>query len=63
MTRKDARAKQAELKEEIDYLTDQHLELLDAASRIYRDIRALTEEKDVVDTRLEHDGTSNNFFS
>lgn len=58
MTRNDARNKQAELKEQIDFLTEQHLELLEASRKIYRDIQALTAEKDVVDSRLEYDGTS-----
>jgi len=58
MTREEARHKQANLKEELDILVEQHIEVLDAASRIYRDIEQVTKELDMVNARLEHDGTS-----
>jgi hypothetical protein len=58
MTREQARSRQAEIKTEIDYLTIKHIELLEAASMIYRDIAAMTDELDIVDSRLEYDGTS-----
>ena len=58
MTREQARIKQAELFEERNMLIAQHMELIDAAGRIHRDIAKLTKELDAIDTRLEFDGTS-----
>ena len=58
MTRAEARHKQADLKEELDILVEQHIEMLDAAARLYRDITQVTKELDMVGARLEHDGTS-----
>lgn len=58
MTRSQARRIQSELKAEIDYLTNRHIELLEAAKLVYRDIATLTSKLDLVDDRLEYDGTS-----
>ena len=58
MTRAEARHKQATLKEELDIMVEQHIEMLDAAARLYRDITQVTKELDMVGARLEHDGTS-----
>ena len=58
MTRAEARHKQATLKEELDIMVEQHIEMLDAAARLYRDITQVTQELDMVGARLEYDGTS-----
>ena len=58
MTREQARQRQAELYDERNMLVAQHMELIDAAGRVHRDIDKLTKELDAIDTRLEFDGTS-----
>ena len=58
MTREQARRRQAELKEEIDFLTEKHIEMIDAAAYMLRDLLELQKQKDKIDSRLEHDGTS-----
>jgi len=58
MTRAEARHKQANLKEELDIMVEQHIEMVDAVQRLHRDIEQTTKELDMVNARLEHDGTS-----
>lgn len=58
MTREQARQRQEELFMERNMLIAQHVELVDAVSRVHRDIAELTKELDAIDTRLEYDGTS-----
>ena len=57
MTREQARQRQVELLEDLHLLVEKHMELLDAAGKVHRDIDTLTKELDALDTRLEFDGT------
>jgi len=58
MTRQKARTLQAKYTEDINFLASEHDKLLEAADKIYRDIEKLIEARDIVDMRLQHDGTS-----
>lgn len=58
MTRQKARTLQAKYTEDINFLASEHSKLLEAADKIYRDIEKLIEARDIVDMRLQHDGTS-----
>ena len=58
MTRQKARLLQQKYTEDINFLTREHIKLLEAADKVYRDIQKLIEARDIVDMRLQHDGTS-----